>query len=393
MSAARLALLPDFPEEHWPSMDLVAEQLLLGLQTHHADQFTTTRSCPHYLCPATRMLGHRGGAVNLDRLFNRFVNYPRHAKKIARDFDLFHVCDHSYGQIVHALPADRTGVFCHDLDTFRCLLDPVAEPRPKWFRAMANRILRGLQRAAIVFHTTATVRAQIEKYSLIDPVKLVQAPLGVAPEFFDAFSEASLPSTPTLLHVGSCIPRKRIDVLLDVFAALHAKMPDLCLLQIGGDFTSPQREQISRLGIDAFIEQRRGLTRAELACLYRSASLVLVTSEAEGFGLPVAEALASGAIVLATDIPVLREVGGLAARYAPLADIHSWAKTAEQLIKNPTLAPDAAIRSNWAQRYSWQSHAAIVAGAYARLVGNQGAADPLERGTRFDTNPHESART
>jgi glycosyltransferase involved in cell wall biosynthesis len=354
-------------------MDLVAEQLLLGLQTLHAHQFTTTRVCPQYLHPATRLLGNRGGAVNLDRLFNRFVNYPRYAKKIAKDFDLFHLADHSYSQVVHALPADRTGVFCHDLDTFRCLLDPAAEPRPRWFRAMANRILRGFQKAALVFHTTSTVRAQIEHYGLIDPAKLVQAPLGVSQEFFDA-PDAPKPATPTLLHVGSCIPRKRIDVLLDVFAALHEKIPDLRLLQIGGDFTSPQRDQIAKLGIHNFIQQRRGLPRSELAHLYRTASLVLVTSEAEGFGLPVAEALAAGAIVLATDIPVLREVGGPAALYAPVADIQSWTQQAAQLLKNPTLAPDPTTRSTWARRYSWQSHAAIIAGGYARLLGNPIAA-------------------
>jgi len=368
MSAARLALLPDFPEEHWPSMDLVAEQLLLGLQTHHAGLFDVHRVCPQYIRAASRLLDQSGGAVNLDRLFNRFVNYPRYAKKIARDFDLFHLCDHSYSQVVHALPANRTGVFCHDLDTFRCILDPAAEPRPKWFRAMAKRILRGMQKAAIVFHTTSTVRAEIEKYALIDPAKLVQAPLGVSPEFFEPSVE-SPPSTPTLLHVGSCIPRKRIDVLLEVFAALRDKFPDLRLLQIGGDFTAPQRDQIAMLNIDNFITQRRGLTRSELARLYRSSSIVLVTSESEGFGLPVAEALAAGAIVLASDIPVLREVGGPAALYAPVADIQSWITTAEQILRNPSSAPDRAASMNWAQRYSWQSHAATIAAAYARLLG------------------------
>jgi glycosyltransferase involved in cell wall biosynthesis len=366
MSAARLALLPDFPEEHWPSMDLVAEQLLLGLQSHHADQFNVERVCPPYAHAATRLLGNSGGAVNLDRLFNRFVNYPRYAKKIARDFDLFHLCDHSYSQVVHALPADRTGVFCHDLDTFRCILDPAAEPRPKWFRAMASRILRGMQKAAIVFHTTSTVRAQIEKYALIHPAKLIQAPLGVSQEFFETSSDSTA-VPPTLLHVGSCIPRKRIDVLLDVFAALHNKLPGLRLLQIGGEFTPSQRDQIAKLNIGNLIAQRRGLTRPELAQLYRASALVLVTSQAEGFGLPVAEALAAGAIVLASDIPVLREVGGSAALYAPVADIQSWTTTAEQILKDPTTAPAPAARSTWAGRYSWQSHAAIIAAAYASL--------------------------
>jgi glycosyltransferase involved in cell wall biosynthesis len=370
MNAARLALLADFPEEQWPSMDLVAEQLLLGLRNGHSDRFDVQRVCPQYVHCTTRLLGQRSAAMNVDRLFNRFVTYPRYARKIRREFDLFHLCDHSYSQVVHSLPADRTGVFCHDLDTFRCLLDPAAEPRPRWFRTMARRILSGMQKAAIVFHTTAGVRAQIERYGLIDPAILVQASLGVSAEFFDHPSD-EIPATapiPTLLHVGSCIPRKRIDVLLDVLAAVRQRMPEVRLMQVGGEFTPAQREQIAKHGIADSITQSRGLSRSELARLYRTASLVLVTSEAEGFGLPVAEALASGAVVLASDIPVLREVGGEAAVYAPVGDVQAWAMQAEQLLQNPGAAPDRASRLEWAQRYSWQSHAEVIAGAYARLL-------------------------
>lgn len=369
MSAARLALLADFPEEQWPSMDLVAEQLLLGLRQHHADRFDTHRACPSFAHPTTHILGQRGAAKNVDRLFNRFVTYPRYARKIGGDFDLFHVCDHSYSQVIHSLPADRTGVFCHDLDTFRCLLEPAIEPRPRWFRAMARRILTGMQKAAIVFHTTMAVRSQIEKYALVDPVRLVHAPLGVAAEFFDRNStDARASSAPTLLHVGSCIPRKRIDLLLDLLAAVHKRLPEVRLIQIGGEFTPTQRQQIAMLGIENLITQLHGLNRPALARQYRAASLVLVTSDAEGFGLPVAEALASGAAVLASDIPVLREVGGEAAVYAPVGDVRAWSEKVAELLENPTAAPDRQIRLKWGTRYSWQNHSAIIADAYGRVL-------------------------
>jgi glycosyltransferase involved in cell wall biosynthesis len=369
MSAARLALLPDFPEEQWPSMDLVAEQLLRGLKQNHADRFDTQRFCPPFVHLTTRLLGQGGAAKNADRLFNRFITYPRHARKIARNFDLFHLCDHSYSQVIHALPPGRTGVFCHDLDTFRCLLEPALEPRPRWFRAMARRILTGMQKAAIVFHTTLAVRSQIEKYALVDPSRLVHAPLGVASEFFDGTSTDALqPSALSLLHVGSCIPRKRIDVLLNVFAAVHHRLPETRLIQVGGEFTPAQRQQIANLGIENSITQFQGLNRSALAGHYRAALLVLVTSDAEGFGLPVAEALATGAAVLASDIPVLREVGGGAAVYAPVGDVQAWADKVVELLQNSCSAPDRQIRLKWGERYSWQNHAAIIAEAYGRLL-------------------------
>ena len=61
----------------------------------------------------------RGLALVTDRGLNRLVDYPRHARAIADRYDVFHVVDHSYAQLVHYLPPGRTVVTCHDLDTFR----------------------------------------------------------------------------------------------------------------------------------------------------------------------------------------------------------------------------------------------------------------------------------
>jgi len=54
--------------------------------------------------------------------------------------DLFHLVDQSYSQLVHELPAHRTVVTCHDLDTFRSVFEPDKEPRSMVFRAMSRRI-------------------------------------------------------------------------------------------------------------------------------------------------------------------------------------------------------------------------------------------------------------
>src|SRR5262249_3532177 len=236
-------------------MDLVAEMLLAqpsGLDVRQV--------CPPYRRRLTRLpwVGRPRLAINADRLLNRFVNYPSHLRRCRGDFDLFHVVDHSYAHLVRVLPADRTGVFCHDLDTFRCLLEPERERRPRWFRTMTRRILTGMQKAAVVFHTTDEVRRQIERHGLIDPARLVKAPLGLASEFDptagdDRAITPALEGGPFLLHVGSCIPRKRIDVLLAVFAELHARRPELRLVKVGGPWTAQQTEQIERHGIGGAI--------------------------------------------------------------------------------------------------------------------------------------------
>lgn len=354
-------------------MDLCADMLMANLPS--ADpQFLVRRFSPQFRRRFGRLpcLGRRGS--NADRLLNRFWDYPRQVRRIASKYELLHLVDHSYSQLIHQLPSGRTGVYCHDLDTFRCLLDPKREPRPRWFRAMARRILGGLQKAAVVFHSTAAVRSQVETHGLLDVNRLVHAPNGVAPEFSpgeSADDDSGSPrhdECPFLLHVGSCIARKRIDVLLDVFARVRAAWPGLKLIQVGGKWTQTQQEQIRRLGISSAVEQIRCTDRTALAKLYRRAELVLVTSEAEGFGLPVIEALACGSGVIASDIPSLREVGGDAAVYCPVGVIDAWSTAILEYLDRPERLPTRAQRIERAGRYSWLQQARTIATAYRNLL-------------------------
>jgi glycosyltransferase involved in cell wall biosynthesis len=341
-----------------------------------------TRICPPFQRLATRLpfLGRRSAAFNADRLFNRFLHFPRHARRLAAQFELFHVVDHTYAQLVHALPSGSAGVYCHDLDAFRCLLDARSEPRPRWFRSLARRILTGMQKAAVVFHNTAAVGAQIARFGLFPGARLVHAPLGVAPEFAPAPVAdqrshgvelgwlTALADAPWVAHVGASIPRKRIDVLLDVVAAVREQVPGLRLLKVGSALTAAQRQQLARLGLDGAFVHVSGLSRAELAEAYRRAAVVLMPSESEGFGLPVIEALACGAAVVASDIPALREAGGPAAAYAPMGDVGAWAETVTRVLADPSAAPARADRLAWASQFSWAAHAATIAEAYHRLL-------------------------
>jgi glycosyltransferase involved in cell wall biosynthesis len=223
-----------------------------------------------------------------------------------------------------------------------------------------------MRRAAVVFHNSLDTRDRLLRHNLVDPARLVHAPLGVADEFRPGGTAAVpwLPPGRWLLHVGSCIPRKRADVLLDVVAAVRAAAPDVRLVKVGGEWTAAHRERIDRHRLADAIVHARGVSRAELAEAYRRAAAVLVPSEAEGFGLPVAEALACGAAVVASDIPPLREAGGPAAVYRPVGDVPAWADAVLRLLadRGPPVA-----RAAWAARFSWRAHAETIAAAYHRL--------------------------
>lgn len=375
-SPPRLALLMDPREEGWPSMDLVGEALLEGLAAFSAE-VSAHAVRPPMLSVARRLprVGARNAAFNADRVLTRFGLYPGRALLARGRYDAFHVVDHTYAQLVHALPAARTGVFCHDLDAFRSVLEPQREPRPAWFRLMARAQLSGLERAAVVFHSTQAVRAELLAHSVVDPSRLVWAPYGVAAEYGpepvpgDRSAEllAPLGGRPYLLHVGSAIPRKRLDVLFAIFAALRARHPELRLVQQGGALSAAQRAQVEALGMGDALLQPPRQERPTLAGLYRGASAVLVTSEAEGFGLPIIEALACGAPVVASDLPVLREVGEDACGWCPVGDVPAWVEAVDALLTGRAPPPSRQTRLARAARFTWAAHARTVLDAYRRL--------------------------
>jgi glycosyltransferase involved in cell wall biosynthesis len=365
-----VGIVADYLEEGWPSMDLVAELALEALGSRPG-RWRPVLLRPAMPRPAGRLFGGRGH--NLDRALGRYVAYPRWLRR-RPVLDRYHLTDHSYAHLVHALPARRTVVTCHDLDAFRCLLEPAVDPRPAWFRALARRILSGMRAAAHVVADSEAVREEILRHDLVPPARVTVVPLPAHPDFgpdADPRAGAELarilgpPAGIELLHVGSTAPRKRIPLLLEAFAAVAARAPDVRLLRVGGALAPAKRALARALGIDGRLTELPPLSRRVLAELYRRSALVVVPSEREGFGLPVLEAMACGTAVLATDLPVLREVGGDAVSYVERGA--SWGEAlADELerLHAPGTAPQRRARLlGRAAHFSGERYAAGLAAA------------------------------
>ena len=147
-------------------MDLVADMLFDRLQREHTATIAPTLVRPAMRRRAARLpgAGKAPWVRGADRIANRLWDYPRIVSGLVDRFDLFHIVDHSYAQLVHRLPAGRTIVTCHDLDTFRSVLDPELEPRSAMFRAMTGHILGGLRKAGhIACDSHATRDALVAK--------------------------------------------------------------------------------------------------------------------------------------------------------------------------------------------------------------------------------------
>ncbi len=384
-AALRVAVLSDYLEERWPSMDLVSDMLtnFLAAQTAAGIAAVQLRPALRQRLSRIPVVGRARAASNGDRLLNRFVDYPRWLRSRLSSFDLFHLVDHSYSQLVHVLPKGRAVVTCHDLDTFRCLLEPEREPRSRSFRAMSRRILDGFLQAAHVIAVSQATREELLRHKLFPADAITVIPNGVHPACSpkpdpqaDALAASYMPEEAVwLLNVGNTLPRKRVDVLLKVFAAVSREFPEARLLRVGG-FTPAHLELIRELKIERVVSHLPYLDRSTLAAVYRRATLLVHTAEAEGFGLPLVEAMACGCPVAASDIPVLREVGGTAASFSALADMDAWRESLAQLLNEKRHQPDQWERRRqrsiaWAARYSWEENARRTADIYRKVMENQ----------------------
>ena len=376
----RVAVCADFREEAWPSMDRVANELLGAIAAEHATTIEATAICPPFSRRATR-LSTGPTALNIDRGLNRLVDYPRHVGGLASSYDVFHVVDHSYSQLVYRLPPDRSVVTCHDLDTFRSVIAPMEEPRSPLFKAMTRHILEGLRRAACITCDTRAIRDEILARDLAPPDRVVVAPIGVGSEFRparDADSDRELQrllactaDSIEILHVGSNAPRKRIDRVLKLTADLVQRDRRIRLVRVGGALTAEQQRLARDLGVADLVTILPPLDDRHLASLYRRAALVVLPSDREGFGLPVVEALACGARVLASDLPVLREVGGSAAEFAPAGDREAWVRSAACMISERSEQTQARRERGlaWASRFSWSQFASELVAVYRNVSG------------------------
>src|SRR5262245_27412871 len=379
----RVAVIADYLEEAWPSMDLVADMLMEHLRNEHAAAIDATLIRPRMPLRFSRLpraiVGTKPSV--LDRAVARQWDYARHLRR-AGTFDVYHVVDHTYASVVHGLPPERTVVTCHDVDAFRSVLEPHAERRSAPYRWMSRRILEGLRRAAHVMCDSDSTRDALVGLAAFPPDRLSVIRNGAdATGWSDSGAASDLeagrllgpPRRHDLLHVGSTIARKRIDLLIDVFAAVRAAKPDARLIRAGGQFTAEQRVRARDLGVLDAIVVLPFVDRATLSAVYRRAAVTLLPSEREGFGLPLVETLACGTPVVASDIPVLREIGGSAASYAPLDDVPAWRDTVLGLFGERDSSPDAwrarreAARARAAD-FSWSHYTARVADVYGAVA-------------------------
>lgn len=184
-----------------------------------------------------------------------------------------------------------------------------------------------------------------------------------------------LPET-FILHVGTLQPRKNIPTLIDALAQLNR--PDVPLILVGGKgwYFDTIFERVEKLGLKDRVHFTGYVDDDMLPLWYNAAAVLAFPSHYEGFGLPVAEALACGTPVVAANTSSLPEAGGNVALYFAPEDAGELAACLATALDDPfqrhrakTEGPAHAAHFSWAR--AGEEMAAVYRQATLEAVGGE----------------------
>lgn len=198
------------------------------------------------------------------------------------------------------------------------------------------------------------------------PAPVRVAPLG-APHLTDPTVAPVLNFRPYFVVLGTIEPRKNHLLLLHLWRQMVAqrgpdRTPELILVGRRGWENEMVLDLLDRApALRGVVHEYSRLPDGKLRALIRGARAVLMPSFAEGYGLPVVEALSLGAPVLASNLPALREAGGQAPDYLDPLDGAAWAAAILDYAEPDSLRRRAqrARMARWVPP-SWDDHLKIA---------------------------------
>ena len=264
------------------------------------------------------------------------------------------------------------------------LYDAIPLAHPEWanrkLRLLKNRILRwGARNADRVICTSRAAVPEIVEHYAVPEDRIRVIPLGVDPHWAlepppgraerSAAARSLRPGY--LLFVGTLQPRKNVAMLLDAFDRLPDALRGGRQLVIVGRYgwgVESLRADLVRRRASGEVVWLDDVDDATLRDLYASAGCFVFPSLSEGFGLPLLEALAAGLPVIASDLPVLREVAASCAEYVPADDVDAWV---DALSRAPGTLTTEAMRETHrahALAFGWRSCSEQTLAVYREVL-------------------------
>lgn len=275
--------------------------------------------------------------------------------------DIFHVSN-----LVRQAPRRaRVTATLHDL-TCRLLPECHSRANIEADDAFAAEVLT---RAAAVVAISEHTRRDAIRILRLRPELVHTIHPGVSGAYFQE-PAAETDSRPYVLFTGAVEPRKNLDRLLDAWLALPRDYRRAFELRVAGPRGWQAEATEARLRATEGVRRLGYVPEAELPALFRGAALFVYPSLYEGFGLPVAQAMASGVAVLTSNVSSLPEVAGGGAEYVNPRSAMDLAAALRRLLDDPArrAALGQAGRAR-AERFRWARCAAASWRLFESLAG------------------------
>jgi glycosyltransferase involved in cell wall biosynthesis len=210
-----------------------------------------------------------------------------------------------------------------------------------------------LHRAARLIAVSENTKADAVRLAGLDPERIEVIYSGVPEVYFGAQARPS--QRPYVLFVGTIEPRKNIDTLLDAWEACHARS-DFDLVIAGASGWAGEKTVARLLAKPRGVRYLGYVAEDELPGLTAGASAFIYPSLYEGFGLPVAQAMAAGVPVITSNTSCLPEVAGGGALLVDPRSAAEIQSAMEKLLMSPELRQElgAAGMAKAQKEYRWR---------------------------------------
>ncbi|MGB3977247.1 MAG: glycosyltransferase family 1 protein [bacterium] len=229
----------------------------------------------------------------------------------------------------------------------------------------------------IITVSNATAR-DLVKFTGIEPDKITKIYNCLDDIFFqtidtviirDFCESLHLPCQEYVLYCGNDLYHKNLAALLLAWQDLTKRFSPPCLVLAGPPRPDIIRRYAEKLGIDKHIMLLSRLSRSQMPLLYKGALCLVLPSLAEGFGLPVIEAMVCGTPVACSDLPVLREISGEQATFFnPYDPLDISEKLAAVIAWPKDVLQQAQSAKTFAERYSLASFISQHEQVYNRVL-------------------------
>ncbi len=183
---------------------------------------------------------------------------------------------------------------------------------------------------------------------------------------------------PYVFYLGQWKAYKNLPILLEAFARVRRTHPNSQLVIAGDDPRHPEvRQQAAALPEGSVVLPGR-LPESAVPDLYRGAAMLLLPSRAEGFGLPVIEAMACGVPVICSDLPVLREIADGVAVFCDPNDPTAFAAAMAAMLDAPSNNSRRRLGIERARTFTWERAARQTVEAYELALGARLVSPALE---------------